>query len=254
MALLELVDVHAAYGASQVLHGVTLEVERGQHVGIIGRNGMGKSTLLHTIMGFLRPTAGTISFAGEGIAGTPSEAIAAKGIAIVPQGRRVFGSLSIGENLIVSHRPSRASDGWTIDDVCDRFPLLRDRWNQSAGTLSGGQQQILAVARALVGNADLVLLDEPSEGLDQHHLAMVTDTIAELRSRGTAAILVEQKLHLAAELTEVLHVMVRGRLTQTFTAEAVRADAGVALRGLGFEAAAPGARPSQPQESGGGVS
>ncbi|MCW2851879.1 MAG: transporter ATP-binding protein, partial [Nocardioides sp.] len=152
--LLECKDLDAYYGDSQVLHGTSLSIGPSEHVGIIGRNGMGKSTLVHTIMGMLRPRRGSVLYQGKELAGAAPEKIAAAGITLVPQGRRVFGSLSVGENLRVSHI-DRGVDGWTVDEVCDRLPILRDRWSQLAGQMSGGQQQMLALGRALVGNGEL---------------------------------------------------------------------------------------------------
>ncbi len=234
--LLEVRDVDAFYGDSQALHGATLSVAEGEQIGVIGRNGMGKTTLCHTIMGFLRPRRGQITFNGKDIAGAAPEAISRLGVTLVPQGRRVFGSLTVGENLQVSQQV-RGTDDWTADDVCQRLPILGDRWNQPAGLLSGGQQQMLALGRAIVGNGSLLLMDEPSEGLDQHHLALVIETVHELRRRGTAVIVVEQKLRFAIDLVDRMHIMVRGAFVDSVTTDEVRRDPDVVLRGLGFSAA-----------------
>jgi branched-chain amino acid transport system ATP-binding protein len=235
--LLECKDLDAYYGDSQVLHGTSLSIGPSEHVGIIGRNGMGKSTLVHTIMGMLRPRRGSVLYQGKELAGAAPEKIAAAGITLVPQGRRVFGSLSVGENLRVSHI-DRGVDGWTVDEVCDRLPILRDRWSQLAGQMSGGQQQMLALGRALVGNGELVLMDEPSEGLDQHHLALVIDVVQELRRRGTAVLVVEQKLRFALDMVDELHVMVRGQFVRTVSTEDARKDPSLLMEGLGFGSAA----------------
>ncbi len=231
--LLEVQEVDTFYGASQALNSASFSVQAGEQIGILGRNGMGKSTLVHTIMGFLRPRRGEIVFDGHKISGASPESIFARGVTIVPQGRRVFGSLTVGENLQIARR-ARGSGDWTVDEVCDRLPILRQRWDQPAGLLSGGQQQMLALGRAVVGNGRLVLMDEPSEGLDQHYLALVVETVHELRRRGTAVVVVEQKLRFALDLVDSLHVMVRGHFVDTFAAEDVRRDPAAVLRGLGF--------------------
>jgi branched-chain amino acid transport system ATP-binding protein len=237
MTLLECEGLDTYYGDSQVLHGTSLSIGPGEHVGVIGRNGMGKSTLVYTIMGMVRARRGRIVFRGTDLSGAAPEKVAAAGITLVPQGRRVFGSLSVGENLRVSH-VDRGAGGWTVDEVCDRLPILRDRWSQPAGQMSGGQQQMLALGRALVGNGDLVLMDEPSEGLDQHHLALVVDVVQELRRRGTAVLVVEQKLRFALDMVDELHVMVRGQFVKTVSTEQARLDPSVLMEGLGFGSAA----------------
>ena len=231
--LLECKDIDTFYGDSQVLNGTSLNIDEGEHVGIIGRNGMGKTTLVHTLMGLLSPRSGSIRFKGREISGAAPERVARAGITLVPQGRRVFGSLTVGENLEISFRAAGV-EGWKVDDVCDRLPILRDRWNQAAGLMSGGQQQMLALGRALVGNGQLILMDEPSEGLDQHHLALVVDVVDELQRRGTAVLVVEQKLRFLLDMVETLRVMVRGQFVQTVDSAAVRADPDLVMKGLGF--------------------
>ena len=237
MTLLECEGLDTYYGDSQVLHDTSLSIGPGEHIGVIGRNGMGTSTLVYTIMGIVRARRGRVVFNGKDLTGAAPEKVAAAGITLVPQGRRVFGSLSVGENLRVSHI-DRGSDGWTVDQVCDRLPILRDRWSQPARQMSGGQQQMLALGRALVGNGDLVLMDEPSEGLDQHHLALVVDVVHELRRRGTAVLVVEQKLRFALDMVDQLNVMVRGQFVQTISTEQARTNPSVLMEGLGFGSAA----------------
>ncbi|MGI8575803.1 MAG: ABC transporter ATP-binding protein [Egibacteraceae bacterium] len=140
-------------------------MDEGELVGLLGRNGMGKTTLVHTIAGFLTPTRGTIRIDGRDVTHRPAERISDEGVTLVPQGHRVFPTLTVGENLTVALR-TRGDEPWSIDDLCDRFPVLAQRWEQRAGSLSGGQQQVLAIARALVGNGRPVVMDEPAEGLD----------------------------------------------------------------------------------------
>jgi branched-chain amino acid transport system ATP-binding protein len=231
--LLECKGLDTFYGDSQVLHEASLQIGEGEHLGVIGRNGMGKSTLVHTIMGMVRPRRGAVLLDGKDLAGQAPERIVAAGITLVPQGRRVFGSLTVGENLRVSHL-DRGEGSWNVDEVCDRLPILGERWNQPSGLMSGGQQQMLALGRALVGNGRLILMDEPSEGLDQHHLALVVDVVQELRRRGTAVLVVEQKLRFVLDMVDQLSVMVRGQFVQHVEAESVRADPSAVMAGLGF--------------------
>ena len=165
--VLEVRKVNALYGDSHVLHDVSFSVKRGRALALLGRNGAGKTTCLSTLIGFLRPRDGDIRLDGEPIAGLSPERIARMGIGLVPQGRRIFPSLSVRENLLVARRPSRASTAksWSIEDVFATFPRLHERHAQAAGSLSGGEQQMLAIGRALVSNPQLLMLDEPSEGL-----------------------------------------------------------------------------------------
>ncbi len=231
--LLEVREVDTFYGDSQALNGASFAVAPGQQVGILGRNGMGKTTLVHTVMGFLRPRRGEILFDGHKISGSAPEKIARRGVTLVPQGRRVFGSLTVGETLRIAYQ-KRGAEPWTVEQVCERLPILGERWNQPAGLMSGGQRQMLALGRALVGNGQLVLMDEPSEGLDQHHLAMVVETVQELRRRGTAVVVVEQKLRFVLDLVDSLHIMVRGHFVESFSSADVRGNPVPVLRALGF--------------------
>ncbi|MDI2125952.1 ABC transporter ATP-binding protein [Yinghuangia seranimata] len=209
--MLELDAVHTYYGASHILQGVSLTVAEGEVLGVLGRNGMGKTTLVHTVAGLLRPRRGRIRFLGRDITGASAERISRAGMGLVPQGHRVFPSLSVKENLKVAVRRARSGGRarGTVADGVPRFPVLGERWGLPAGVLSGGQQQMLALGRALVGNARLVLLDEPTEGLDPQTVARVGDVVDELRRRGTSAVLVEQKVDFA--LRRVDRVVVIGR-------------------------------------------
>lgn len=213
--MLEIRDIHTYYGASHVLQGLSLDVGEGEVLGVLGRNGMGKSTLVHTVAGLLRPRRGRIRFGGRDIAGVAAERVSRAGMALVPQGHRVFPSLTVRENLKVAARKGTGATAWTVDDVVDRFPVLGERWNLSAGHLSGGQQQMLALGRALVGNARLILLDEPTEGLDPQTVAKVGDVIDELRRRGTSAVLVEQKVDFALRRVDRAVVLGRGQVVHT---------------------------------------
>lgn len=208
--MLEVSDVHAFYGPSHVLHGVSVSVNRGEVVALLGRNGMGKTTLVHTVSGFLQPSAGNILFDGSSIAGKTPESIFGEGIALMPQGHRVFGSLSVGENLMVAARSEEGRYGWPIDRVLDRLPVLRERWDQGADTMSGGEQQMLTMARTLVGNGSIVMLDEPAEGLAPAIVETFSEIIRDLRDEGAGVLLVEQRFDFALALADRVYVMSRG--------------------------------------------
>ena len=219
-------EVHTFYGSSHVLQGISLDVAEGEVLGILGRNGMGKTTLVHTLTGLLRPRRGSITFGGREIAGSPAERIARAGMTLVPQGHRVFPSLTVREHLRIASRPARGNGrSWTDDEVVQRFPVLRERWNVLAGLLSGGQQQMLALARALVGNGRLIVMDEPTEGLDPHTVAAVSEVMDGIRRRGTSAILVEQKVEFALRRVDRAIILSRGMVVHEATdPEALRND------------------------------
>lgn len=246
--MLEVEAVDTYYGRSQILHGTSLTVGEGEVVGLLGRNGMGKTTLVHTIAGLLRPRAGRIVFDGKRISTLPAERISRLGMTLVPQGHRVFPSLTVRENLRIARR-SVGEDGWSIDEVLDRFPALRERWSVTAGKLSGGQQQMLTMGRALVGNGRLVLLDEPTEGLDPQTVARMGDVIDELRRRGTAALLVEQKVGFTLDRVDRALVLSRGKVVhETTQPQALKADPARLreLIGVGSGRAATGAHAPDP--------
>lgn len=208
--MLEVRKTNTFYGASQALNDLSLDVHEGEFLGVLGRNGMGKTTLVHTIAGLLRPRSGTITLRGTRLEELAAERIAAAGVALVPQGHRIFPSLTIKETLAISLRKTKGQGAWTIDDVYDRFPVLGERMHLLSGVLSGGQQQMLAMGRALVRNSDLILMDEPTEGLDPQTVSRIGDVIDELRSRGTSGILVEQKVDFALRRVDRAVVLSRG--------------------------------------------
>jgi branched-chain amino acid transport system ATP-binding protein len=209
---LSLTDVHAFYGDSHILHGVSFSLRPGGVLALLGRNGAGKTTCISTIIGFLRPRQGEIRLFGESIAGLNPERISHLGIGLVPQGRRIFPSLTVRENLIVAQqRESTTGKPWNVDRIYGMFPRLRERHGQFAGTLSGGEQQMLAIGRALMGNPRVLLLDEPSEGLAPLIVAEVGHTVRRLKEEGQSIILVEQNLKLALEIADQAVILNTGR-------------------------------------------
>jgi len=210
---LALDGVDALYGDSHVLHGVSFALQAGRVLALLGRNGAGKTTCMNTIIGFLRARAGTIRLFGEEVGHLPTETIAHKGVGLVPQGRRVFPTLTVRENLIVAQRARRESARpWTLERVFDVFPRLKERQNQAAGSLSGGEQQMLAIGRALMGNPRVLLMDEPSEGLAPLIVAEVGRTIARLKEEGQSIVLVEQNVKLAFGLADEVVILNTGRV------------------------------------------
>jgi branched-chain amino acid transport system ATP-binding protein len=209
---LNLTNVHSFYGDSHILHGVSFALEAGRVLALLGRNGAGKTTCISTIIGFLTPREGEIRLFGESIAGLNPERIARLGVGLVPQGRRIFPSLTVRENLIVAgQRREMSAEPWTVDRIYDLFPRLRERHSQFAGTLSGGEQQMLAIGRALMGNPSVLLLDEPSEGLAPLIVAEVGRTIQRLKQERQSTILVEQNLKLALDVADEAVILNTGR-------------------------------------------
>ena len=231
---LALSGVDALYGDSHVLHRVSFSLGAGRVLALLGRNGAGKTTCINTIVGFVAPRAGEIRLFGEPLAGLKPEAIARKGIGLVPQGRRIFPTLSVCENLAVARR-SRAGSAkpWTLKRVFEVFPRLRERQNQAAGSLSGGEQQMLAIGRALMGNPRVLLMDEPSEGLAPLMVAEVGRTIARLKDEGQAILLVEQNIKLALELADEVAILNTGRVVFTGSADELRDDPALITQQLG---------------------
>jgi len=215
--MLEIKEIHVNYGDSRVLHAVSLEVEKGALVSVVGRNGVGKSTLIHSIMGFVPPREGSISFNGQDITNLCLEDIARTGISIVPQGRRIFPSLTVEEHLlvaakIVSYREDVRDSYFNLDRIYTLFPNLKARKKNRGNELSGGEQQMLAIGRALISNPHLVLMDEPTEGLAPLLVEGITDTIADIKSTGLSVLLVEQSLDTAVVLSNTIYVMSMGQI------------------------------------------
>jgi branched-chain amino acid transport system ATP-binding protein len=227
-------NVDAYYGDSHVLHGVGFALPAGRLLGLLGRNGAGKTTCMATIMGFLKPRRGAITLFGENVAGLAPETIARRGICLVPQGRRVFRSLTVRENLDVA-RQGRAeiSKPWSIDRVFEVFPRLKERHAQLAGSLSGGEQQMLAIGRALMGNPRVLLMDEPSEGLAPQIVQEVGRTIAQLKAEGLSIVLVEQNIKLTLELADDVVIVNTGAVVFSGSAAETRTNDKVIAQHLG---------------------
>ncbi len=209
---LSLAKVHAFYGDSHILHGVSFSLREGHVLALLGRNGAGKTTCISTIVGFLSPKGGDIRLFGEAIGGLSPERISRLGIGLVPQGRRIFPSLTVRENLVVAQqRESSTKRPWDVERIYELFPRLRERHAQFAGTLSGGEQQMLAIGRALMGNPRVLLLDEPSEGLAPLIVAEVGRTIKRLKEEGQSIVLVEQNRQLALDVADQAVILNTGR-------------------------------------------
>ena len=209
---LRLTNVHTFYGDSHILHGVGFSLSEGRVLALLGRNGAGKTTCISTIVGFLTPKEGEIRLFGETIEGMNPERISRLGIGLVPQGRRIFPSLTVRENLIVARQRERSTEKpWNVERIFELFPRLQERHAQFAGTLSGGEQQMLAIGRALMGNPRVLLLDEPSEGLAPLIVAEVGRTIKRLKEDGQSILLVEQNLKLALEVADQAVILNTGR-------------------------------------------
>jgi len=218
MALLEVADIHTYYGDAYVLQGLSLSLQEGQILGLLGRNGVGKTTLVNSIVGFTPPRRGRILFKGLDITGEPSFATIRRGMGLVPQGRRIFPTLSVAENLIIAERNSDRH-GWTLERVYALFPRLEERRNQRARTLSGGEQQMLAIGRGLMSNPDCLVMDEPSEGLAPIVIQGVWEAIRKLRQEGLSILLVEQNASLAIQLVDYVHVLEKGRVVYSSVPE-----------------------------------
>jgi branched-chain amino acid transport system ATP-binding protein len=227
--MLAVEQIHTYYGDSHILHGVSLRVAAGEAVALLGRNGAGKTTMIRSIVGFTPPREGRIVFDGRAIHDWPAYRIARRGMALVPQGRRIFAPLSVRENLLLGAR----SDRWTLPRIFELFPRLRERQEQAGGTLSGGEQQMLAIARALLTNGRMLLLDEPSEGLAPLIVREIGRIVQGLKHEQLSILLVEQNYHLALRIADRVYVMNKGQIVYEGTPATLEADEDVKRRYLG---------------------
>ena len=230
MSALQVEDIHTYYGESHILHGVSLTVGSGEAVALLGRNGAGKTTMIRSVVGFTPPREGRVLFDGDPIHRWPAYRIARRGLALVPQGRRIFAPLSVRENLLLGAR----ADGWTLERVLELFPRLRDRADQAGGTLSGGEQQMLAIGRALLTNGRMLLLDEPSEGLAPLIVREIGRVLRSLKGERLSILLVEQNYHLALQVADRVYIMSKGQIVYAGTPASLEADEDVKRRYLGI--------------------
>ena len=234
MSLLKVEDVHVYYGAIHAIKGISFEVNQGEIVTLIGANGAGKSTTLNTVVGLLRPRSGHIEFDGKSIVGFPASKMVSLGMALCPEGRRIFQQMSVRENLEMGGYSKPAAEiQESMDDVFHRFPRLKEREKQVAGTLSGGEQQMLAMGRALMSKPKLLMLDEPSMGLAPILVEQIFDIIKELHAAGTTILLVEQNAQMALSIADRAYVLGTGRITMSGPAADVLADDRVRATYLG---------------------
>ncbi|HEY6980745.1 ABC transporter ATP-binding protein [Reyranella sp.] len=223
-ALLALQDVHAAYGLSRVLFGISLEVNEGECVCLLGRNGVGKTTTMRSVMGLTPPNAGHVRFKSRDITGWSPYRVARAGIGFVPEDRRIFAELSVWENLDVARRAAARPGRWTIDAVTELFPVLGALRDRQGGFLSGGEQQMLTIARTLMGNPDLLLLDEPSEGLAPLVVEALLVKIGELKAQGLTILLAEQGIEFSLALADRVYVLEKGAVRFAGPAAALKSD------------------------------
>lgn len=228
-------EVQTYYSECCILQGVSLKVEEGSAVALLGRNGMGKTTTIRSIIGAAPPRRGSIQLKGKEITGLPPYRIAQAGIGLVPQGRRIFRSLTVEENLTMAARTRGKTDAWTLDIVYSHFPVLRRRARLGGNRLSGGEQQMLAIARALMTGPELVLMDEPSEGLAPIAVQEITEIIRRLKAKGLSILLVEQNLPMALALADYVYVISKGTIVYESTPKDLQANEEVKAKWLGVE-------------------
>lgn len=210
--MLELVDIHTYYGESYVLHGISMAVKKGTVVALLGRNGMGKTTTIRSIIGFTPPRSGVVRFKDHDITHLKPYEIAKIGVGLIPQGRNIFPSLTVRENLTMAARVGNKTGGWSLDKVYSQFPILRERSNLKGNLLSGGEQQMLAIGRALMTNPDLLLMDEPSEGLAPLIVRDIGSIISQLKEDGFSILLVEQNLPMALRVANYAFIISKGQI------------------------------------------
>ena len=232
--MIEVRDLHTYRGINYVLQGVNLRIGDGACTVLLGRNGMGKTTLVHTIMGLIRPRSGRITLDDEELVGKQPFQIAQRGLALIPQGRRIFPSLTVEENLTLAARGTASSGAWTLERFYDLFPNLKDRRRNRGGQLSGGEQQMLAVGRALLTNPSLLLMDEPSEGLAPVIVERIGEIMADLRRSGLSIFLVEQNYGLATDSADLIYILSNGQVVWQGTTSELERTAAVRETHLGI--------------------
>ena len=234
--MLKVEDIHTYYGDSYVLQGLSLEIAEGQVMAVLGRNGMGKTTLIRSIIGFTKPRTGKISFDGTDITALQPHEIVSLGVALVPQGRRIFPSLTVMENLLLGEKEGPADGGeesWNLERVLELFPRLKERLRNMGNQLSGGEQQMLAFARSLMTNPKMLLLDEPTEGLAPLLVRAMGETLSKLKESKLAILLVEQNMKFALAACDYVHVLNRGRVVHSSTPDELAANEEIKSRFLG---------------------
>lgn len=224
-ALLEIKNLHAYYGKSHVLHGVDLVVNQGEIVSLLGRNGVGRSTTVKAAMGMVEST-GSLTFKGEECQGLKTFELAQKGLAYVAESRDVFPALTVAQNLLLGEKRTGKSR-WNADDMYRLFPHLKERQHVAAGVLSGGEQQMLALCRSLMGDPDLIMIDEPTEGLAPQIVTLVAEFLKELVQRGVSVLLIEQKLDIALKISQRVYVMGHGKIVFEGSPQALQSDAAI---------------------------
>jgi branched-chain amino acid transport system ATP-binding protein len=231
--MLEVTDLHAGYGDTKVLHGLDFSAQKGRVLALLGRNGAGKTTTMKAIVGLLKLDSGEVRLDGEKLSGRPAYEIARRGIGYVPETRDIFPSLTVGENLKLATRIAGANPAWTIDKIVEFFPNLAARMTNGGNELSGGEQQMLSIARALLTDPRLLILDEPTEGLAPIIVGQIHDKLGELKRNGLTMVLVEQNFGFATSLADDVCVVGRGRIVWRGSAEEIRQDKSVQKRWLG---------------------
>ncbi len=224
--MLEVKDLHAYYGKSHILHGVHLNVQRGEIVSLLGRNGAGRSTSIKAILGQVDKT-GSVRFQGREISGLKTHLIVRRGLGYVPESRDIFPGLTVRQNLQLGMKTSRQNGRWSVDDMFELFPVLRERADAPAGVMSGGEQQMLTLCRTLMGDPELVMIDEPTEGLAPMIVALMARLFDEMKSRGVSILLVEQKLTIALKISQRVYVMGHGQIVFEGTPDDLRANEAV---------------------------
>lgn len=233
--MLELSQVHTYYGESHILNGISMEIEEDSVVALLGRNGMGKTTTVRSIVGFTPPRSGVIRFKTKDISGLPSHRICQMGLGLVPQGRRIFPSLNIEENLTIAARPSNRTRGWSLERVYSHFPVLKIRARLRGNLLSGGEQQMLCIARALLTNPDFMVMDEPSEGLAPLIIQDIGDIIFQLKTDGLSILLVEQNLPMALRVSDYIYIVSKGEIVYRSKPEELKNNKEIQVKHLAVE-------------------